>query len=83
MLASYGIPVVPTRVARDEDEAIAAAREMGFPVAVKLWSRVITHKTDVGGVKLGLGGRGRRRARVRGHPGVGRREGRGGRLPRA
>jgi acetyltransferase len=35
------------------DEAIAAARAIGFPVAVKLWSRVITHKTDVGGVKLG------------------------------
>jgi acetyltransferase len=55
VLASYGIPVVPTRVARDEGEATAAARAMGFPVAVKLWSRIITHKTDVGGVKLGLG----------------------------
>jgi acetyltransferase len=54
VLASYGIPVVPTRVARDRDEAVAAARAIGFPVAVKLWSRVITHKTDVGGVKLGL-----------------------------
>jgi len=54
VLAAYGIPVVPTRVARDRDEATAAARAIGFPVAVKLWSRVITHKTDVGGVKLGL-----------------------------
>jgi acetyltransferase len=54
LLAAYGIPVVPTRVARDRDEAIRAAQETGFPVAVKLWSRVITHKTDVGGVKLGL-----------------------------
>jgi acetyltransferase len=54
VLASYGIPVVPTRVARDRDAAIAAARQIGFPVAVKLWSRVITHKTDVGGVKLGV-----------------------------
>jgi acetyltransferase len=54
ILASYGIPVVPTRVARDENEAASAARELGFPVAVKLWSRTITHKTDVGGVKLGL-----------------------------
>jgi acetyltransferase len=52
VLAGYGIPVVPTRVARDRSAAIEAAREMGFPVAVKLWSRVITHKTDVGGVKL-------------------------------
>jgi acetyltransferase len=54
VLASYGIPVVPTRTARDRDGAIVAAREIGFPVAVKLWSRIITHKTDVGGVKLGL-----------------------------
>jgi acetyltransferase len=54
LLASYGIPVVPTRVAADRDAAVAAARELGFPVAVKLWSRVITHKTDVGGVKLGV-----------------------------
>jgi acetyltransferase len=54
VLASYGIPVVPTRVARDRDAATAAARDIGFPVAVKLWSRVFTHKTDVGGVKLGL-----------------------------
>jgi acetyltransferase len=54
LLASYGIPVVPTRVARDRDAAVVAAREVGFPVAVKLWSRVITHKTDVGGVKLGV-----------------------------
>jgi len=54
ILAGYGIPVVPTRVARDENEAVATARELGFPVAVKLWSRTITHKTDVGGVKLGL-----------------------------
>ncbi len=54
ILAGYGIPVVPTRVARDESEAVDVARAMGFPVAVKLWSRTITHKTDVGGVKLGL-----------------------------
>jgi acetyltransferase len=54
VLACYGIPVVPTRTARNRAEAVGAARATGFPVAVKLWSRVITHKTDVGGVKLGL-----------------------------
>ena len=44
----------PTRVARDgSNEAMATARELGFPVAVKLWSRTITHKTDVGGVQVG------------------------------
>ena len=52
LLESYGIPVTPTRVARTEAEAVAAAREVGFPVAVKLWSRTITHKSDVGGVRL-------------------------------
>jgi acetyltransferase len=54
LLASYGIPVTPTRVARTEAEAVAAAQALGFPVAVKLWSRIVTHKTDVGGVQLGL-----------------------------
>jgi acetyltransferase len=54
ILASHGIPTVPTRVARDPAEAAAIAREIGFPVVVKLWSRTITHKSDVGGVKLGL-----------------------------
>jgi len=54
LLASYGIPVTPTRVARSEAEAVAAAQGVGFPVAVKLWSRTVTHKTDVGGVRLGL-----------------------------
>jgi acetyltransferase len=54
VLAGYGIPTVPTRVARDADEAVAAARDIGFPVVVKLWSRTVTHKTDVGGVKLDL-----------------------------
>jgi acetyltransferase len=54
VLASYGIPVVPTRVAGVPEEAVAAARALGFPVAVKLWSRVVTHKTDVGGVKLNV-----------------------------
>jgi acetyltransferase len=54
LLASYGIPVTSTRVARSEGEAVEAAQASGFPVAVKLWSRIVTHKTDVGGVRLGL-----------------------------
>jgi acetyltransferase len=54
ILASCGIPTVPTRVARDAAEAVAAAHELGFPAVVKVWSRTITHKSDVGGVKLGL-----------------------------
>jgi acetyltransferase len=54
VLGSYGIPTVPTRAVPDAESAVEAARELGFPVVLKLWSRTITHKSDVGGVKLGL-----------------------------
>lgn len=54
LLAAYGIPTVETRVATSADEAARAAAELGFPVAVKLHSETITHKTDVGGIKLGV-----------------------------
>jgi acetyltransferase len=54
LLAAYGIPVTETRVATTAGEARSAAATIGFPVAVKVYSRTITHKTDVGGVKLGI-----------------------------
>jgi acetyltransferase len=54
VLAAYGIPVVPTRVAADAAEAAAAAEEIGFPVALKILSADITHKSDVGGVLLDI-----------------------------
>ena len=54
LLAAYGIPVVPTEIARDADEAVAHAGRIGYPVVVKLHSETITHKTDVGGVRLNL-----------------------------
>jgi acetyltransferase len=54
VLAAYGIPVVPTEVVLDAAEAAAAAVRVGFPVAVKVLSREITHKSDVGGVELDL-----------------------------
>ena len=54
LLAAYGIPTVETRVARNEDEAAAAADAIGYPVVLKLFSETITHKTDVGGVQLNL-----------------------------
>ncbi len=54
VLAAYGIRTVGTRFARDADAAADAARALGFPVAVKLASRTITHKSEVGGVRLGL-----------------------------
>ncbi|MBM3649933.1 MAG: GNAT family N-acetyltransferase, partial [Alphaproteobacteria bacterium] len=53
-LAAYGIPVVPTEIVLDAAEAAAAATRIGFPVAVKILSRDITHKSDVGGVALDL-----------------------------
>jgi acetyltransferase len=53
-LAAYGIPVVETRRASTEDEAAAIAREFGYPVALKLLSNTIAHKTDVEGVRLSL-----------------------------
>ena len=56
VLAAYGIPVVPTRVALTEDDAVALAQEVNGPVVLKIHSETITHKTDVGGVKLNLQG---------------------------
>ncbi len=54
ILRLYGIPTVPTVFAESEDGAAQHAREMGFPVVLKLHSDSITHKTDVGGVRLNL-----------------------------
>ena len=54
LLSQYGIPTVETRIARNEEEAIHQAREIGYPIVLKLFSETITHKTDVGGVKLNL-----------------------------
>lgn len=50
----YGIPVVQTYVAKEVNEAVAWADKIGYPVVLKLFSHEITHKTDVGGVKLNL-----------------------------
>src|SRR5438105_14315 len=54
LLSLYGIPCVPTRVARAADQAVAYAAEFGYPAVLKVYSETITHKTDVGGVKLDL-----------------------------
>jgi acetyltransferase len=51
---AYGIPVSPVRLATSEDEAAAIAEEIGYPVVLKISSPKITHKTDVGGVEVGL-----------------------------
>ncbi len=54
ILSHYGIPTVETRIARGEDEAVSCAHALGYPVVLKIFSDTITHKTDVGGVKLNL-----------------------------
>jgi acetyltransferase len=54
VLASYGIPTVKTALALNEEEAVACAARLGYPVVLKLHSHTVTHKTDVGGVKLKL-----------------------------
>jgi acetyltransferase len=54
LLNAYCIPTVDTRIALTEDEAVANAEAIGYPVVLKLHSLTITHKTDVGGVQLNL-----------------------------
>jgi acetyltransferase len=54
ILAAYGVPTVEMRLASSVDEAAQAADSIGYPVVLKLHSETITHKTDVGGVKLNL-----------------------------
>jgi acyl-CoA synthetase (NDP forming) len=54
VLAEAGIPCAVARLATTAEEAAAAAREVGLPAVVKVVSPDIVHKTDVGGVRLGL-----------------------------
>jgi len=54
ILRLYGIPSVRGIPVPDEGEAIRAAKELGFPVAMKVISKQISHKSDVGGVQLNL-----------------------------
>ncbi len=54
VLAAFRVPVARALPARSAHEAIAAAQELGFPVVLKIDSPDITHKTDVGGVRLNL-----------------------------
>jgi len=54
LLSAYGIASVRTEIAGNASEAARIAGEIGYPVAVKLHSETITHKSDVGGVQLNL-----------------------------
>ena len=55
ILAAYGVPMVANHFAADPDQAASLAAAIGFPVALKIRSPDITHKSDVGGVALNLG----------------------------
>jgi acyl-CoA synthetase (NDP forming) len=54
LLAAYGVPVAFAKPAGSPHEAIAAAEEIGYPVALKTRAPGVQHKSDVGGVALGL-----------------------------
>ena len=54
LLKCYGLPVLPTVLATTADEAASIAKEMGFPVVMKIVSPQIIHKSDAGGVKVGV-----------------------------
>lgn len=53
-LAAYGVPVVEERLAASAEEAVAAARALGYPVVLKAESPTILHKTELGVVRLGV-----------------------------
>ena len=56
LLSAAGVPVTALREATDAHAAVTAAREFGWPVAVKLDALGLAHKSDVGAVRLGLSG---------------------------
>lgn len=57
IISAYGIPAAPTVLTSSPDEAAAQADRLGYPVVLKIASPKIMHKTDVGGVKIGLDSR--------------------------
>lgn len=54
VLEEAGVPVSPARLARTRDDAVKMAKELGYPIVLKIVSPQITHKSDVGGVALNL-----------------------------
>jgi acetyl coenzyme A synthetase (ADP forming)-like protein len=54
VFAAYGLPVTITKLARSEDEAVNLAKEVGFPIVMKIVSPDILHKSDAGGVKVNI-----------------------------
>lgn len=56
VMEAYGIPLPQSVLARDPEEAVEAAEKIGYPVAMKIASPDILHKTDIGGVRLNIRG---------------------------
>ncbi len=54
VLRAYGFPLAKSKFARDESEAASAAKEIGYPVVMKIVSPQIIHKIDVGGVRIDI-----------------------------
>ncbi|WP_347042512.1 GNAT family N-acetyltransferase [Brachybacterium nesterenkovii] len=54
LLACYGLDLLDSRIVADADEAVAAATELGFPVALKSTDPVLAHRADLGGVRLDI-----------------------------
>src|SRR5215208_5132819 len=65
LVAAYGIPTAPARLARSADDAARIAAELGYPVVMKVVSPQVVHKTDVGGVRVGIGNEEEARATFR------------------
>ena len=65
VLDAYGVRVCRARFAVGEDEAVAAARAVGYPVVMKMTSKSTSHKTDVGGVRVNIGSDDELRAQYR------------------
>jgi acetate---CoA ligase (ADP-forming) len=55
LLSAYGIPFAPVQLAKTPDEAVQFAEKIGYPVVLKVASPDISHKTEVGGVRVGIG----------------------------
>ena len=54
LLERYGFRLLPCGLARNEKEVVRIARRIGYPVAIKIVSPEVEHKTDIGGVKVGI-----------------------------
>lgn len=65
LLDAYGIRTCRSRLAKTEDEAAAIANAIGYPVVMKMTSKTTSHKTDVGGVRVGIGSEEKLRAEYR------------------